>query len=110
MSAAKKDQRECNRKNLMYYVSVYELDSNEYVGLMVDISKKGMLLTGVEQLDQGKTYKFGLVDTSEANAPKQVSFEAKACWSRKSSPTFYDTGFEFEFVSDEAKDRFDSFE
>ncbi len=110
MNIAKKELREHNRKNLMYYVSVYELDSNEYIGLMVDISKKGMLLTGVEYLDEGKTYKFGLIDASEPNAPQQVSFEAKARWCRKSSPTFYDTGFEFSNVSSEAKSRFDSFE
>lgn len=110
MNIAKKEQRENSRKNLMYYVSVYELDSNEYVGLMVDISKKGMLLTGVEYLDTGKSYRFGLIDISEPNAPQQVSFQAKACWCRKSSPTFYDTGFEFEDVTNQARERFESFE
>lgn len=105
-----KERRNTCRRNLMYYVSVFELDTSEYVGLIVDLSESGMLLTGVERLEPGRVYHFGLVDVLEANAPEQISFGAVACWSKRASATFYDTGFEFLQLGNKAKQRFDSYE
>lgn len=94
----------------MSYVSVYELDTCEYVGLIVDLSSSGMLLTSVEALDPGKVYHFGLVDTLEPNAPDQISFEGRAQWCKKASSVFYDTGFEFTALTQAAKAKFGCFE
>ena len=104
------DKRTEPRRNLLYYVNVYEHDTSEYVGLMLDISNSGILLSGVEPLTQGQLYTFGLVDTSDASSPNQIGFEAKACWCRKSSDDFYDTGLSFTGLSDVTREKLESFE
>lgn len=107
---AVREKRIISRKNLMSYVSIYELDTCEYVGLIVDLSQGGMLLTSVEALNPGKLYRFGLIDTLEPNAPDQIAFEGKARWCKKSSSVFYDAGFEFINLTNTAKEKFGCYE
>jgi len=107
---AVKEKRTISRRNLMSYVSVYELEACEYVGLIVDLSSTGMLLTSVEALSPGKLYQFGLVDTLEPNAPDQIMFEGRARWCKKASSVFFDTGFEFVELTKPAKERLGCYE
>lgn len=104
------DQRSESRRNLLYYVNVYDLESSEYVGLILDVSEGGVLISGVEPLKQGEKYRFGLVDTSDASLPSQIGFEAKACWCRKCGDDFYDTGLAFTDLPESARAKLASFE
>lgn len=103
------DKRGESRKNLLYYVNVYDQVTAEYVGLILDVSEGGILVSGVMPLKQGKLYKFGLVDTTDVSAPSQIGFEARACWCRKCGENFYDTGFSFTNLPEFTREKLASF-
>jgi len=104
------DKRMESRRNLLYYVNVYDQDTSEYVGLILDVSSGGVLVSGVMPLKQGNIYKFGLVDTTDVSAPSQIGFEAKACWCRKCGDNFYDTGLKFTDLSELAREKLVSYD
>ncbi|HEX4975145.1 MAG TPA: PilZ domain-containing protein [Pseudomonadales bacterium] len=103
------DKRSQTRKNLLYYVNVYDQLTSEYVGLILDVSIGGVLVSGVMPLAKGRRYKFGLVNTADVSAPNQIGFEAKACWCRKCGENFYDTGFQFTDLPDLTREKLASF-
>lgn len=110
MQAKTLDKRMESRRNLLYYVNVYDQETSEYVGLILDVSSGGVLVSGVMPLKQGVVYKFGLVDTTDVSAPSQIGFEARACWCRKCGENFYDTGFKFTNLSEWAREKLVSYE
>jgi hypothetical protein len=91
------DKRSLKRVEPYYYLRVYDGNTKEYVGCVVDISKKGMKLLSEKQFVIGKLYnlRFPLPDDSIFGDSMKV--EARACWSTPlKNSAENEVGFEFE--------------
>jgi hypothetical protein len=91
------DKRGLKRVEPFYYLRVYDGDSKDYVGCVVDISKKGMKLLSARPflLDTVYRLRFPLPDDSIFGDSMKV--EGRARWSTPlKESSGYETGFEFE--------------
>lgn len=89
------NQRKFNRRHSIYYLRIYDRDTNELVGHMVDISEAGMMLVCENAIKPGTKYKLSMQLPDTINNSSQVEFDAKCRWCRNdTNPDFYDVGFE----------------
>lgn len=83
------------RVQLDVAVSVFDRESGEYVGLMVNVSSQGVMITSSKELKVDQVFQFALTKHPEQ---KQVSimpvFIAKSVWSSSAGERFFNTGFE----------------
>ena len=94
--AALSERRSILRKAIHSTVSVFDRNTNEYVGLLADYSSEGVLVTtSVNPIELGCTFQFMLLVQSsrDADATDRGEFDAISMWSERTSPSFYGTGF-----------------
>ena len=84
------------RKSLISTVSVFNCDTDEYVGLVADYSRDGMMVASIRNpIPVGQTYHYLLLVQSPHAVEDAGSayFEAESVWCEQSSPSFYGMGF-----------------
>lgn len=94
------------RKSLTSTVSVFNRDTNEYVGLVADYSRDGMMVTSsINPIPVGSISHYLLL----VQSPRMVEdadrayFEAESVWCEQASPSFYGTGFHMTNLSSAAQ-------
>jgi hypothetical protein len=87
--------RELKRRQLIYNLRVSDRLSNELVGLLVDITKKGVMLLSEGPISTGKDFHLKLNLPTDMEGQKEIPFEAKSVWCQKDiDPDMYATGFQ----------------
>ena len=99
------EQRKYMRKSLHSKVSIFERNTNEYVGLLVDYSQAGfMVACSVQAMGIGGRYEYMLlVQSSEGAESTRLQLDAECVWCDKGSLSFYGVGFRLENISPEAR-------
>lgn len=90
------DRRTIKRRHLIFYLRVWELESDRPLGHVVDLTPEGLMLISEQPITTGQEYalEIRLPDTEGALQPMQ--FRAVCRWSDNDiNPSFYDSGFEF---------------
>lgn len=88
------DQRTEARTHLIYYLRVFEQNSNALFGHVVDLSPSGMLITSDKPLNSAKTYRLAVEDTTIMEKLGVIDFEAECKWcSEDSENQLWDAGF-----------------
>lgn len=73
-------------------VSVFDKDNNEYVGLVVNWSFNGIMISTYEELHKGKVLELELVDITRDQSKRTARCKAEVVWSHKLSPSLYSNG------------------
>jgi hypothetical protein len=90
------DRRIQDRRNLIYYLQVFEQTSDRMLGRLVDITPNGMMLITDHQLAPGAMFKLRLQLPKQDFDHEFLVFEAQSLWCRPDvNPSFFDTGFQF---------------
>lgn len=100
------DRRAYVRKSLKSTVSVFDRDSNQYIGLVADYSDEGLLITSsITPIQVGKIYHFMLLVQSShgMDDTDRASVDAVSVWCERTSPSFYGTGFKLQLLPSQAK-------
>jgi c-di-GMP-binding flagellar brake protein YcgR len=93
-------KRKPDRKPLKLYMNVFDTKTDQLFGHMVDITKKGLMLTSEQPIETDAQFDLRLELPTEIKGSKELSFSAQSIWSEKDSETdFYNTGFQFSEVS-----------
>ena len=94
------DQRKLKRWYLVMYLRVYDQDTQELLGHIVDINKDGIRLVSDKPIPPNQAFRLW-VDVPKENAPRQrIHLEAESLWSGQDvNPDFYDTGFRLQNIS-----------
>jgi len=109
--ASMREQRQFARKTLSCTVSVFDHHSNEYIGLMVDYSRGGVMISSPGPLPVEQEFTFKMVDIEpRQNVKRSGSFVATSVWTDKINSTMYGTGFRISDVSQEAQLMFTSYD
>ncbi len=91
------EKRSLKRVEPYYYLRVYDGDTKEYVGSVIDISKKGMKLLSERPFVVESVYHLRLPLPEDSIFGDSMKVEAKTCWCTPlKGSTGYETGFEFE--------------
>jgi hypothetical protein len=94
------DRRKLPRRHLYFYSRVFDEDTREMVGRLVDINTQGMMLISEQPIDGQSQFKFKLVLPKAIEGKKELHLEAESKWSRQAlNQDLYDNGFRLVNVS-----------
>jgi hypothetical protein len=99
------EARILKRRHLIYYLEVFDQESGELLGHLVDITTRGMKLVSKQRLSADKVYHLRMALPGELFQEKEFRFTARSLWTTNDiNPDFYDTGFEVSQLDERAKD------
>lgn len=99
-----KEQRMHPRWILKSTVSVFEHGSKEYLGLLVDCSEGGIMISSYEAMPVGTRLQLDLVDIPpNIDGRRTGHCIAEVVWSDKMTPSLYGNGCTISDVSDMMK-------
>jgi hypothetical protein len=88
------EKRKHKRIPLHYYLKVTETASDKHLGYMIDISKEGFKLLSEDQIPTGSEIIFTVQLPEDIKGWTELTFKAKACWSRKDvNPDYFVSGY-----------------
>ena len=88
-------------------VEVYDTETQDLLGRVVDVSESGMMLVGDKPHDSDAgPRRLRMVLPKHADAPEVVELEAECRWSNDAEQEQY-SGFEFVSDADDVKDTLD---
>lgn len=88
------ERRALKRWHLIFYLRVFNQDTEELLGHIIDISESGMMLVSDAPIPVHQEFHVW-IDVPEEVGPRQrIHLQAYSLWSRNDiNPDFYDTGF-----------------
>lgn len=85
--------RHQERKQIIYYLRVFDAESGALLGHVADLSTRGFMVTSERQLKKGKTMLLRIELPTSMKAPQQLELKARVKWSRPdANSSFFNTG------------------
>lgn len=98
------EKRKLKRKQLIYYLSIFDRNSGYLVGQLVDITVRGVMLTSEHPIEPDTQIQLRMVLPDVIEGNNQIVFDVRSLWCQRDiNPNFYDIGCEFTRISDKAK-------
>lgn len=90
----KNEQRKFKRAHLIYYLRVFDRQTDKMIGHLVNITPDGVMLISEEPLEAGLKFQLRMLLKSAIGNKEHLDFEAESLWSNNDiNPDFFDTGF-----------------
>jgi hypothetical protein len=97
-----REKRKTTRRFLLYYMRVYDLETHQQIGNLVDITPKGAMLVSEHPIPKGKTIQLRLELSEEVSEQPFLDFKARSKWCKPDvDPNLYNIGFEIKDISAE---------
>lgn len=94
------ERREVRRRHLVQHLEVYDRSTDRYLGRVVDISPKGILLISEQSLELAAPLALRLDLPETMFGRDHLDLDAVTVWRRKdASPGHYDVGIHFSKIS-----------
>lgn len=95
------EKRHAPRKKFAFYMRVFDDETEETVGHLVDISALGIRLETPDPLPSGREYRLRMELTPEVSDTLFMFFAARSKWCRPDEimPNLYHVGFEITQIS-----------
>ncbi|MCB2216219.1 PilZ domain-containing protein [Desulfofustis glycolicus] len=98
----KADKRKVQRWHLVFYLRVFDGQSQTIVGHLVDISSRGLMLVCDKPVERGRALTLRMKLPKELAGRQEILFDAVCRWCRQdSNPDFYIAGFKLAAVPDD---------
>ena len=103
------ERRKATRHSLIEYLQVYDQETKDLLGRVVDVSEKGMMIIGNEPYEpETGTRKLRMMLPKYFEGQEHMDFEAECRWTAPDiNDDFFDGGFEFVNLTDDLKDTLD---
>ena len=96
------ERRKIERKYLIYYLRVFDRNTNLFMGNLVDITTKGLMMMSETPIKPNTVFTMAMDLPEPIHGSKKVTFDAKSIrCEQDSNPAFYNTGFQFVTIDDE---------
>lgn len=96
------ERRKIERKYLIYYLRVFDRNTNLFMGNLVDITTKGLMIMSETPIKQNTVFAMAMDIPEPIGGCKKITFEAKSIrCEQDSNPVFYNTGFQFVTIDDD---------
>ncbi len=87
-------RRTIRRRHLIYYLRVWNTDTKELLGHVVDITTEGLMLVSDQPIELNKHFNLEMQWQGDDGEVKSIYFEAESRWEDKDiNASFCDTGF-----------------
>ena len=91
------ERRKVRRRNLFYYLEVFEEETKNFVGRLIDITPDGMMLESEEAIEVKKGYRLSMELPNSFLRKSKIIFDAKSVWCKKESDfETYKAGFQLQ--------------
>ena len=88
------DRRSILRRHLIYYLRVWDLQTNKLLGHIIDINSGGFMLISEKEIPLEKTFKLEIRWITPDEEEIKIQFRAESRWNANDvNSSFYDTGF-----------------
>ena len=88
------DKRRLKRRHLIYYLRVFDRNSDQILGHLVDVTQEGAKLISENPIPIGRRFQLRMILPAEIFGRDHLDFEAESLWSNSDiNPDFHDTGF-----------------
>lgn len=89
------DRRALKRWHLIYYLRVFDVETDSLLGHVIDIHTGGLSIGGEWPLPQNKSFQLRMTLPGDGDEPETVSIHARCVWSQEDEerPRFYRSGF-----------------
>lgn len=88
------DKRKLKRRHLIYYLRIFDKNSGEILGHLVDITSEGLMMISENSVETNKDFKLRMVLPLEILSRDELLFHATSVWCKKDvNPDFFATGF-----------------
>ncbi len=88
------EQRKVKRSHLIYYLRVFDRESGNLLGHLVNITPDGIMLVGESPVEAGRQFQLRMQLKSIMGGKNHIDFEAESLWSNNDiNPDFFDSGF-----------------
>lgn len=96
------EQRDLERKKLVFYPAVYKKGTRKPLGRVVDINTAGMQLVSDAPLEIGSGFDLRLVMPQYRPEQEPIRFTANSVWCEADvNPEYHCTGMQFTDISDD---------
>jgi len=97
-----KDQRQFIRKSLHTMVSVFDTDNGKFLGVLVDYSDSGVMISTYQPMKKNASYRFTIVDLPNNIGRKRTGhIEVENVWCDRLNTTLFGSGYKL-IESDDA--------
>ena len=98
------ERRRLERRHILFYSRVFDRKTGVFLGYLGNMNAGGMMLISEDPLETDCKYLLRIDLPDENYILPVLNFEAKSVWCKKDiDPNFYNTGFKFAEISEEAK-------
>jgi len=104
------DRRQRERRELIYYLRLFDHDTKVFQGYVVDLSETGVMVTCDKPFNLDCDYHFDLDPNIDIELNTQFAFEARLVWCRNmGEECAYDAGFRIQKAPPETRKLLKSF-
>jgi len=94
------NKRKIRRIHLIYYLRLFDNETNIQVGHLVDITTEGIMMISEESMPMGKDISFKMHLPGIITGRDEINFRARCLWCRKDfNPDFFVSGYAIEKIS-----------
>lgn len=95
-------ERKSERQRLIYFLQVFNQETEKFLGNLVNISPDGMLLFGEQPIEPGQRYRLRMNVQFLGEDQTTLEVEAESRWCKNNThPDIYDAGFRLINVPEE---------
>lgn len=96
------EKRKLKRKHLRHQLMIFDRNTDELTGYLLDITPEGIMLTTKNPIEVGATFNLRMALPDKIRGSRQVVFDALSVWCRKEAVTdFFKTGLEVLEITNE---------
>jgi len=95
------ERRKDPRKQTEHFLGVYHRETEEFIGRLIDLSVKGMMIRAVQDMDVNSIYEFRIILPTFVAGRDYLELDAKCVWLIHSTKSIgkLDVGFMFTNIS-----------
>ncbi|RKX24921.1 MAG: hypothetical protein DRP47_10645 [Candidatus Zixiibacteriota bacterium] len=103
------EERTLRRKKLITYPGVFDRNTNQLLGRVLDITTEGVRIINKEPIKADQSFNLRMTLPSSILGNDEITFDACSVWSdRDINPDYYSTGFNVTEIADRDVRRIES--
>jgi hypothetical protein len=76
----REERRREERHHLIHYLRIFDRDSGEEIGNLVNINKNGVMIVSGKPIEEGKFLRLRMQFPEEIGGKRQIEFDAETRW------------------------------
>ena len=99
------ERRRLSRRHILFYSRVFDRKTGVFLGYLGNLNEGGLMIISETPIEVNLVHLLRIDLPEDIFSKSMLNFEAKSVWCQLDvDPNFYNTGFQFDKITDENKD------